>query len=90
MVLVDRLTETGAMQSLLDEVREGSSGVLVLLNCEESADQLFDQFDALNSAGKTASARQGESEGRSGCSSGWWACFGCPRSPRVHPVRYFL
>jgi len=30
MVLVDRLTETGAMQSLLDEVREGSSGVLVL------------------------------------------------------------
>ncbi len=30
MVLVDRFTETGVMQSLLDGVRESSSGVLVL------------------------------------------------------------
>jgi hypothetical protein len=30
MVLVDRLPETGVMQSLLDGVRESSSGVLVL------------------------------------------------------------
>ncbi|HWN00998.1 MAG TPA: ATP-binding protein, partial [Streptosporangiaceae bacterium] len=30
MVLIDRLTETGVMQSLLDGVQEGSSGVLVL------------------------------------------------------------
>jgi hypothetical protein len=30
VALVDRLTETGVMQGLLDEVREGSSGVLVL------------------------------------------------------------
>ena len=30
MVLVDRFTETGVLQSLLDRMRDGSSGVLVV------------------------------------------------------------
>jgi 3,4-dihydroxy 2-butanone 4-phosphate synthase/GTP cyclohydrolase II len=50
-------THSWNIAAAMSAIKAAPSGVLVLLNCEESADQLFDQFDALNSAGKTATAR---------------------------------
>jgi 3,4-dihydroxy 2-butanone 4-phosphate synthase / GTP cyclohydrolase II len=50
-------THSWNIAAAMSAIKAAPSGVLVLLNCEESADQLFDQFDALNSAGKTAPAR---------------------------------
>jgi 3,4-dihydroxy 2-butanone 4-phosphate synthase/GTP cyclohydrolase II len=48
------LLETGAtthswnMATAMNAIKASERGVIVLLNCEESADQMFAQFDALN------------------------------------------
>lgn len=50
-------THSWNIASAMAALKAAPSGVLVLLNCEESADQMFEQFNALNAAGKTAPAR---------------------------------
>jgi 3,4-dihydroxy 2-butanone 4-phosphate synthase/GTP cyclohydrolase II len=40
-------THSGNMASALEAIQQAERGVVVLLNCEESADQMFAQFEAL-------------------------------------------
>lgn len=42
-------THSWNIASALQAVQQADSGVVVLLNCEETAEQMFDQFKALNS-----------------------------------------
>jgi 3,4-dihydroxy 2-butanone 4-phosphate synthase/GTP cyclohydrolase II len=41
-------THSWNIASAMAAIKAAPSGILVLLNCEESADQMFEQFDALN------------------------------------------
>jgi 3,4-dihydroxy 2-butanone 4-phosphate synthase/GTP cyclohydrolase II len=50
-------THSWNIASALAAIKAASGGVLVLLNCEGSADQMFEQFDALSACGKTAPVR---------------------------------
>ncbi|MDB5774176.1 MAG: 3,4-dihydroxy-2-butanone 4-phosphate synthase [Herbaspirillum sp.] len=50
-------THSWNIASALTAIKAASGGVLVLLNCEGSADQMFEQFDALSACGKTAPVR---------------------------------
>jgi 3,4-dihydroxy 2-butanone 4-phosphate synthase/GTP cyclohydrolase II len=44
-------THTWNIASAMAAIKASPSGILVLLNCEESADQMFEQFNALNATG---------------------------------------
>ena len=58
-------THSWNIASAMAAIKAAPSGILVLLNCEESADQMFEQFNALNvnnaanAAGKTAPVSRG-------------------------------
>lgn len=58
-------THSWNIASAMAAIKAAPSGILVLLNCEESADQMFEQFNALNvnnvtnATGKTASVSRG-------------------------------
>lgn len=49
-------THSWNLTSAMAAIKAAPSGVLVLLNCEESADQMFAQFEALNNASKPTRA----------------------------------
>src|SRR5450830_886880 len=49
-------THSWNMALAMAAIKAAPSGVLVLLNCEESADQMFAQFEALNNAAKPSRA----------------------------------
>jgi len=49
-------THSWNLASAMAAIKAAPSGVLVLLNCEESADQMFAQFEALNNASKPTRA----------------------------------
>jgi 3,4-dihydroxy 2-butanone 4-phosphate synthase/GTP cyclohydrolase II len=50
-------THSWNIASAMAAIKAAPSGILVLLNCEESADQMFEQFNALNAAGQAAPVR---------------------------------
>ncbi|HCN88186.1 MAG TPA: 3,4-dihydroxy-2-butanone-4-phosphate synthase [Oxalobacteraceae bacterium] len=50
-------THSWNMASAMAAIKASERGVMVLLNCEESADQMFAQFDALNSPDVRRSTR---------------------------------
>ena len=50
-------THSWNMASAMAAIKSSERGVMVLLNCEESADQMFAQFDALNSPDVRPSTR---------------------------------
>lgn len=50
-------THSWNIASALTAIKASDRGVMVLLNCEESADQMFAQFDALNSPEAKPQAR---------------------------------
>jgi len=50
-------THSWNMASAMAAIKAAPSGVVVLLNCEESADQMFAQFAALNNAPSAKSTR---------------------------------
>lgn len=50
-------THSWNIASALEAIQKSSSGVMVLLNCEETAEQLFAQFNALNTPEKKPQGR---------------------------------
>lgn len=50
-------THSWNLAAAMQAVQAAESGVIVLLNCEESAQQMFDQFGALNKVGTPAAAK---------------------------------
>ncbi|MDB5990193.1 MAG: 3,4-dihydroxy-2-butanone 4-phosphate synthase [Herbaspirillum sp.] len=54
-------THSWNIASAMAAIKAAPSGILVLLNCEESADQMFEQFNALNvnNAANNASGKTG-------------------------------
>jgi len=50
-------THSWNLAAAMKAVQEAESGVIVLLNCEESAQQMFDQFGALNKVGTPEAAK---------------------------------
>ncbi|MBY0573146.1 MAG: 3,4-dihydroxy-2-butanone-4-phosphate synthase [Undibacterium sp.] len=50
-------THSWSIASALQAIKASSNGVMVLLNCEESAEQLFSQFSALTTPEKRPQAR---------------------------------
>ncbi|NUU01917.1 bifunctional 3,4-dihydroxy-2-butanone-4-phosphate synthase/GTP cyclohydrolase II [Herbaspirillum robiniae] len=50
-------THSWNLAAAMKAVQAAPSGVIVLLNCEESAQQMFDQFGALNKVGTAAATK---------------------------------
>ncbi len=50
-------THSWNLASAMAAIQAASNGIVILLNCEESAEQLFAQFDALNSNASTKAMR---------------------------------
>ena len=58
---VDRSTHSFSVPAALQAIAEAEQGVLVLLNCNEPADRIFEQFialDSVKSGGSTPHSRQ--------------------------------